>query len=65
MQSNQTIGIDLPQKFLVWEDADGQVSITYNDPQYLAERHGITDRDEVIGRVATALENLTNAATAE
>ena len=65
MQSNQTIAIDLPQKFLVWEDADGQVSITYNDPQYLAERHGITDRDEVIGQVATALENLTNAATAE
>jgi uncharacterized protein (DUF302 family) len=65
MQSNQTIGIDLPQKFLVWEDEAGQVRVTYNDPQYLAERHGITDRDDVIGGVSTALGNLANAATSE
>jgi uncharacterized protein (DUF302 family) len=65
MQSSQTIGIDLPQKFLVWEDDAGQVRVTYNDPAYLANRHGITDRDDTIARVATALENLSEAATAE
>jgi uncharacterized protein (DUF302 family) len=41
MQCAQTIGIDLPQKALVWEDEKGQVWLAYNDQQYLAKRHGI------------------------
>jgi LPXTG-motif cell wall-anchored protein len=65
MQSSQTIGIDLPQKFLVWENEAGQVQVTYNDPQYLANRHGITDRADIISQVSTALGNLSGAATAE
>jgi LPXTG-motif cell wall-anchored protein len=64
MQSSQTIAIDLPQKFLVWENDAGQVQVTYNDPQYLANRHGITDRDDIISQVSTALGNLSGAATA-
>lgn len=43
MQCAQSVGIDLPMKALVWEDADGQVWLAYNDPGYLAERHGIED----------------------
>jgi uncharacterized protein (DUF302 family) len=39
MQANQTIGIDLPLKVLVWEDASGGVWIAYNDPTWLAQRH--------------------------
>lgn len=35
----QTVGIDLPLKVLVWEDATGQVWLGYNDPLYLAKRH--------------------------
>jgi uncharacterized protein (DUF302 family) len=65
MQSSRTIGIDLPQKFLVWEDEGGQVRVTYNDPAYLANRHGITDRDDIINQVSNALANLSGAATAE
>jgi len=40
MQSNQTIGIDLPLKALVWQDADGKVWLSYNAPSWLAQRHG-------------------------
>ncbi len=47
MQSAQTIGIDLPQKMLVFQDAKGLVTIAYNDTAYLAERHGITGQDEI------------------
>ncbi|BFN12357.1 MULTISPECIES: DUF302 domain-containing protein [Marinobacter] len=43
MQCAQTAGIDLPLKALVWEDEDGKVWLGYNDPQYLAERHGVPD----------------------
>jgi uncharacterized protein (DUF302 family) len=41
MQAEQTIGIDLPLKALVWEDANGGAWISYNDPAWLAVRHGL------------------------
>ena len=40
MECAQTAGIDLPLKALVWEDPQGQVWLGYNDPAYLAQRHG-------------------------
>ena len=42
MQAVQTIGIDLPLKILVWQDAAGQTWLSYNDPHWLAKRHGST-----------------------
>src|SRR5258706_8660913 len=41
MQSVQTIGIDLPLRALVWQDASGRTWISYNDPSWLAKRHGL------------------------
>lgn len=41
MQAAQTIGIDLPLKALAWEDASGRVWLSYNDPGWLAQRHGL------------------------
>src|SRR5437870_332404 len=41
MQDQQSAGIDLPLKALVWEDADGKVWLTYNDPAWIAQRHGL------------------------
>ena len=64
MQSEQSIGIDLPQKMLVFEDAEGVVSIAYNDPAFLAERHGITDQQEILGTITTALGDLAAGAAA-
>lgn len=43
MACAQSVGIDLPLKALAWEDASGQVWLGYNDPQYLAARHGAKD----------------------
>jgi uncharacterized protein (DUF302 family) len=42
MECAQSVGIDLPLKALVWEDASAQVWLGYNDPAYLAKRHGAT-----------------------
>ncbi len=39
MQAAQTTAIDLPLKALVWQDAEGKVWLTYNDPAYLQQRH--------------------------
>jgi uncharacterized protein (DUF302 family) len=63
--SRQTAGIDLPMKALAWEDADGQVWLTYNDPQYIADRHGIADREEIVRKMTGALDKMTDAAIAE
>ena len=41
MQDRQSAGIDLPLKVLVWEDADGKAWFTYNDPAWIAQRHGL------------------------
>src|SRR5579863_1618161 len=38
-----SVAIDLPLKALVAEDAAGKVSVTYNDPQYLKDRHGVPE----------------------
>ena len=61
--SNQTAGIDLPMKALAWKDEKGQVWLTYNDPVYIANRHGINDRPAIVKKMTGALNNLTNAAT--
>src|SRR6516225_8378556 len=36
MQSVQSVGVDLPLKMLVWQDADGATWVSYNDPAWLA-----------------------------
>lgn len=41
MIASPTIAIDLPLKILVWEDAEGQVRISWNSPAYLQARHGL------------------------
>lgn len=41
MVASPSLAIDLPLKALVAEDAEGKVSVTYNDPEYLKERHGV------------------------
>jgi len=65
MNCAQSVAIDLPQKMLAWEDADGQVFLGYNDPMYLKSRHGIEGCDKVLETVAGALGNFAKAATAE
>jgi uncharacterized protein (DUF302 family) len=55
MQSVQTIGIDLPLRALVWQDASGRTWLCWNDPAWLAKRH------ELGGEIATAVGNMTTA----
>jgi uncharacterized protein (DUF302 family) len=63
MECAQSVGIDLPLKALVWEDASGQVWLGYNDPAYLAQRHGVAQCPSV-GGLSKALSGLTGKAVA-
>ena len=60
--SQQTAGIDLPMKALAWQDENGDVWLGYNDPNYIASRHGITDRAEVVKKMTGALNKMSNIA---
>ncbi len=64
MQCSHSIAIDLPQKALIWQDESGQVWLAYNDPQYLALRHNTQGCDAVLKKVAMALGNFANKASA-
>ncbi|MEB3213995.1 MAG: DUF302 domain-containing protein [Leptolyngbyaceae bacterium] len=61
MQCAQSMAIDLPQKLLIWQNEAGDVYLGYNDPRYLAARHGIVGCEEAIARVEQVLMGLTNA----
>jgi uncharacterized protein (DUF302 family) len=64
MQANQAIGIDLPLKALVFEDASGKAWLAYNDPHWLAERHGLGAAvAQPIDAIAAALNVVATKAT--
>ena len=64
MQTAQTIGIDLPLKALVWQDASGSTWLSYNDPAWLAQRHGLSGTEVPIGNLTGALDVVAKAAVA-
>ncbi len=64
MQAVQTIGIDLPLKALAHEDESGQVWLSYNQPDWLAERHGVgPEAAASVTAMAGALAAVTAEAT--
>ena len=52
MVAAPSLALDLPLKALVAEDAEGKVSVTYNSPEYLRDRHGAPE--ELIKNLAGA-----------
>jgi uncharacterized protein (DUF302 family) len=64
MQAAQTSGIDLPMKVLVWQDASGDTWFSYNDPEWIAKRHGLGQAVEApIKAMSGALHAFAGAAT--
>ena len=63
MECAQSVGIDLPLKALVWEDASSQVWLGYNDPEYVAQRHGVS-QCSVVENLNKALAGFAAAAVA-
>lgn len=58
MQNSQITGVDLPQKMLVFEEANGTVKVSYNDPDFLVERHSITGNEALLTNINNLLLNL-------
>jgi uncharacterized protein (DUF302 family) len=64
MQANQTAGIDLPLKTLVWQDESGKTWLSYNDPSWLAKRHALgTEVKPAVEAMVALLGAVAKAAT--
>ena len=63
MECAQSMGIDLPLKMLVWQTADGSVMLGYNDPAWLAKRHG-TACEQPVANISKALDGIAKGVTA-
>jgi uncharacterized protein (DUF302 family) len=66
MQAAQTVGIDLSLKMLIWQDSAHKTWLSYNEPSWIAQRHGITESEPAVMKMAAALSAIaTKATTAE
>lgn len=63
MAAAASFGLDLPQKALVVAEDEGQVAVLYNDPAYLAARHGVDAEHPVLAKVVGVLATLAAKAT--
>jgi uncharacterized protein (DUF302 family) len=65
MQAQQTIGLDLPLKALVWQDEKGTTFLSYNDPHWLAQRHALDDSTRApVEAISGALNAIADKVTA-
>lgn len=58
LQSNPYSGLDWPVRMLIIEEADGSVSVAWNDFAYVAKRYAIRDREaqfKMAGEVAASI----------
>ena len=62
MHENQTIGLDLPLKYLIWESGDHEVFISWNNAYYLANRHGIPSNFELLSTLSQNLFSMAKEA---
>jgi uncharacterized protein (DUF302 family) len=65
MQAQQSIGLDLPLKALVWQDEKGTTFLSYNDPHWLAQRHALDDSTRApVEAISGALNAIADKVTA-
>lgn len=63
MQSNQSIGLELPLKILIWQDAGGKTWLSYIDPAWLAKRYELPAAGKAsASTLSAALASLTKSA---
>jgi uncharacterized protein (DUF302 family) len=62
MQCNQSIGLDLPMKILVYEDFNGETKVSYTNPEYYSLKHNIKDKGclSIINKASIALDAITS-----
>lgn len=66
MQASQLVGIELPLRVLVWQDAAGKTWLSYVDPANLAKRYELPpETATVVGNLAATLKAVTAKAAGD
>lgn len=63
LTSSPYAGIDWPVRMLVFENADGSVTIAWTDFNYIAKRYGITDRAAQFKMASEVAASIASSAT--
>lgn len=63
MQSQQSIALDLPQKMLVWKNADDEVYLSYNDIYFVQQRHQLKEHDDILKKISEAIDKISSEVT--
>jgi uncharacterized protein (DUF302 family) len=63
MQSVQTVGINLPLKAFVWQDPAGKTWISYNEPKWIVQRHGVAGPGSTIDKMTDLLRAIARDAS--
>jgi len=63
MQADQTMGVELPLRFLVWQGEDGKARVSYDPIASIGARHKVTGKDELLTRMTGAIAGIVDAAT--
>ena len=64
MIADQTMGVELPLRFLVWQGEDGKARVSYDPIKSIATRHSLTGRDALLAKMTGAIESIVKDATA-
>ncbi len=64
MQDTQEVGLDLPLEILLWQNDEG-VFVTYNDPLFFAQRHGVQGEEDTLATIQGALANFSGIAAGQ
>lgn len=65
MLADQKFGIDLPMKFLVWEDEDKNTKLGYYPIHDIASKYEIADDHEVLDKIKNAMKGIADKAVSE
>src|SRR4029453_5071447 len=58
MLADQTMAVELPLRFLVWQGEDGKARVSYDPIKSIAARHKLTGKDELLSRMTAAIEGI-------
>lgn len=58
IQEASSFALDLPLKLLINEDINGDVFVSFNDPVYLAQRHGVDVDNSAILMMKNAIAKI-------
>jgi uncharacterized protein (DUF302 family) len=63
MLADQTMGVELPLRFLVWQSEDGKTHVSYDPIKSIVARHDLTGHDQLLTKMTGAIELIVSEAT--